>query len=115
MTASAAFDAIFVGAGHHALIAARHLAKDSGSVCLLDRRPTPAKPHTAPSECFSDDDDENYGRPKKTHPRHPSSESFMDDPDALRSGPELVHRTRTLLLNPRMVSPTANTTPRERR
>jgi phytoene dehydrogenase-like protein len=37
MTASATFDVIFVGAGHNALIAARYLAEDSGSVCLLDQ------------------------------------------------------------------------------
>jgi hypothetical protein len=81
MTASATFDAIFVGAEPEALIAARYLTKDSGSVCLLDQRPMPAKPRTASSECFLDDDDEDYGRPKKTHHHHPSSESFMDDPD----------------------------------
>jgi hypothetical protein len=55
MTASAAFDVIFVGAGHNALIAARYLAEDSGCVCLLDRCPTPAKPRTAPCESFMDD------------------------------------------------------------
>ena len=55
MTASSAFDVIFVGAGHNALIAARYLAEDSGCVCLLDRRPPPAKPRTAPCESFMDD------------------------------------------------------------
>jgi phytoene dehydrogenase-like protein len=39
MTASSAFDVIFVGAGHHGLIAARYLTEASGSVCLLDQRP----------------------------------------------------------------------------
>ena len=55
MTPSAAFDVIFVGARHHGLIAARCLTEASGSVCLLDRRPIPATPHTAPSESFIDD------------------------------------------------------------
>jgi hypothetical protein len=55
MTASSAFVVIFVGAGHNALIGARYLAEDSGCVCLLDRRPTPARPRTAPSESFMDD------------------------------------------------------------
>jgi choline dehydrogenase-like flavoprotein len=55
MTASSTFDVIFVGAGHHVLIAARYLTENSGSVCLLDRRPIPAKPHTATSESFIDD------------------------------------------------------------
>jgi hypothetical protein len=50
-------------------------------MCLLDQRPTPAKPRTAPSESFLDDNDEDYGRPKKTHPHDPSCESFMDDPE----------------------------------
>jgi hypothetical protein len=53
--ASSAFDVMFVGAGHNALIAARYLAEDSGCVCLLDRCPTPATPRTAPSESFMDD------------------------------------------------------------
>jgi hypothetical protein len=75
MTASAAFDVIFVGAGHHALIAARHLAKDSGWVCLLDRRPTPAKPGTAPSESFMDDPEDfkkrsNTGSPYENPNSH---------------------------------------------
>jgi hypothetical protein len=55
MTPSAAFDVIFVGAGHHVLIAARCLTEGSGSVCLLDQPPIPATPHTAPSESFMDD------------------------------------------------------------
>jgi hypothetical protein len=55
MTASATFDVDVVGAGHPALIAARYRAEDSGSVCLRDRRPIPAKPHTAPFESFMDD------------------------------------------------------------
>jgi choline dehydrogenase-like flavoprotein len=55
MTPSSAFDVIFVGARHHVLIAARYLTEASGSVCLLDRRPMPATPHTAPSESFMDD------------------------------------------------------------
>jgi choline dehydrogenase-like flavoprotein len=55
MTPSSAFDVIFVGAGHHVLIAARYLTEASGSVCLLDRRPIAVKPHTAPSESFMDD------------------------------------------------------------
>jgi phytoene dehydrogenase-like protein len=80
MTASAAFDVIFVGAGHNALMFARCLARDSGSVCLLDQRLIPAKPHTTPSESVLDGGDENYGRPKLTRPHDPSSESFMDDP-----------------------------------
>jgi phytoene dehydrogenase-like protein len=80
MTASAAFDVIFVGAGHNALMFARCLARDSGSVCLLDQRPLPAKPRTTPSESFLDGGDENCGRPRLTRPHDPSSESFMDDP-----------------------------------
>jgi choline dehydrogenase-like flavoprotein len=55
MTPSAAFDVIFVGAGHHGMIAARYLTENSGSVCLRDQRPIPATPHTAPSESFMDD------------------------------------------------------------
>ena len=55
MTASSTFDVIFVGAGHHVVIAARYLTENSGSVGLLDRRPIPAKPHTATSESFIDD------------------------------------------------------------
>jgi hypothetical protein len=55
MTASATSDVILVRAGHSALIAARHLAEDSGSVCLLDQRPMPANPRTVPSEAFMDD------------------------------------------------------------
>jgi hypothetical protein len=55
MTASAAFDVIFVGAGHNALIPARYQAENNGSVCLLDQRPIPAKPHTAPFESFMAD------------------------------------------------------------
>jgi hypothetical protein len=80
MTASFTFDVIFVGAGHNALIVARCLARDSGSVCLLDQRPLPANPRTTPSESFPDGGDENCGRPKLTRPHDPSSESFMDDP-----------------------------------
>ena len=80
MTASFTFDVIFVGAGHNAVIVARCLARDSGSVCLLDQRPLPAKPRTASSESFLDGGDENCGRPKLTRPHDPSSESFMDDP-----------------------------------
>jgi hypothetical protein len=77
MTASAAFDAIFLGAGHHALIAARHLAKDSGSVCLLDQRPIPAKPRTARSETFMDDPEDfkkrsNTGSPCENPTSHPT-------------------------------------------
>jgi phytoene dehydrogenase-like protein len=81
MTASFTFDVIFVGTRHNALIVARCLARDSGSVCLLDQRPLPAKPRTAPSESFLEGGDENCGRPKLTRPRDPSSESFMDDPE----------------------------------
>jgi ribulose 1,5-bisphosphate synthetase/thiazole synthase len=40
MTASSAFDVIFVGAGHTVLIAARHLAENGGSVCQLDQPDT---------------------------------------------------------------------------
>jgi ribulose 1,5-bisphosphate synthetase/thiazole synthase len=54
-SASSTFDVYFVGAGHNGLIGARYLAKDSGWVCLLDRRPIPAKPGIAPSESFLDD------------------------------------------------------------
>jgi hypothetical protein len=55
MTASSAFVVMFAGAGHNALIGVRHLAEDSGCVCLLDQPATPAKPRTAPSESFMDD------------------------------------------------------------
>src|SRR5258705_13371127 len=54
LAASSTFDVIFVGAGHHGLIAARCLTEASGSVCLLDRRPIPATPDPAPSESFLD-------------------------------------------------------------
>jgi phytoene dehydrogenase-like protein len=36
-----AFDYVFVGAGHNALIAASYLVKEGHSVCLLDQRPAP--------------------------------------------------------------------------
>ena len=68
MTASSAFDVIFVGAGHNALIAARYLAEDSGCVCLLDRRPTPAKPRTAPCESFMDDPEDFKKRSRTGSP-----------------------------------------------
>jgi phytoene dehydrogenase-like protein len=41
MTSSSTFDAIFVGAGHNALIAASYLVKEGRSVCLLDQHSTP--------------------------------------------------------------------------
>jgi choline dehydrogenase-like flavoprotein len=85
MTAFATFDAVFVGAGHNALIAARYLAEDSGSVCLLDQRPMPPNPRLARSETFMDDPEDfskrsrtgspyenptfhpTYGQPKDKH------------------------------------------------
>jgi hypothetical protein len=77
MTASATFDVIFVRAGHSALIAARHLAEDSGSACLLDQRPMPANPRTAPSEAFMDDPRDfkkrsRTGSPYENPPFHPT-------------------------------------------
>jgi hypothetical protein len=66
--ASSAFDVIFVGAGHNALIGARYLAEDCGCVCLLDRRPTPAKPHTAPCESFMDDPEDFKKRSRTGSP-----------------------------------------------
>ena len=68
MTASSAFVVIFAGAGHHALIGARYLAEDSGRVCSLDRCPTPAKPHTAPSESFMDDPEDFKKRSRTGSP-----------------------------------------------
>ncbi len=68
MTAPSTFDVIFVGAGHHGLIAARYLTESSGSVCLLDRRPIPAKPHTAPSESFIDDPEDFKKRSRTGSP-----------------------------------------------
>ena len=67
-SASSAFVVIFVGAGHNALIGARYLAEDSGCVCLLDRRPTPAKPRTAPSESFMDDPEDFKKRSRTGSP-----------------------------------------------
>jgi hypothetical protein len=66
--ASSAFVVIFVGAGHNALIGARYLAEDCGCVCLLDRRPTPAKPHTAPCESFMDDPEDFKKRSRTGSP-----------------------------------------------
>jgi choline dehydrogenase-like flavoprotein len=68
MTASAAFDVIFVGAGHTALIAARYLAEDGGSVCQLDQRPIPVKARTAPSESFMDDPEDFKKRSRTGSP-----------------------------------------------
>jgi phytoene dehydrogenase-like protein len=41
MTASDAFDIVFIGAGHNALVAASYLAKAGRSVCLLDQGDSP--------------------------------------------------------------------------
>jgi hypothetical protein len=71
MTASATFDVIFVGAGDNALIAARYLAEDSGSVCPLDQRPLPVKPRTAPSESFMDDPEDFKKRSRTGSAREP--------------------------------------------
>jgi hypothetical protein len=68
MTASAAFDVIFVAAGHNVLIPARYLAENSGSVCLLDQRAIPVKPHTAPSESFMDDPEDFKKRSRTGSP-----------------------------------------------
>jgi phytoene dehydrogenase-like protein len=38
---SAAYDVVFVGAGHNALVAAAYLTKAGRSVCLLDQGPVP--------------------------------------------------------------------------
>jgi phytoene dehydrogenase-like protein len=38
---SAAYDVVFVGAGHNALVAAAYLSKAGRSVCLLDQGPVP--------------------------------------------------------------------------
>jgi hypothetical protein len=69
MTASATFDVIFVGAEHNGLIAARYLAEDSGSMCLLGQRPIPVKPPAAPSESFMDDP-EDFKKRRRTHPTY---------------------------------------------
>jgi choline dehydrogenase-like flavoprotein len=68
MTASSAFDVIFVGAGHNGLIAARHLAENGCSACQLGQRPIPAKPHTAPSESFMDDPEDFKKRSRTGSP-----------------------------------------------
>jgi hypothetical protein len=81
MTASATFDAIFLGAGHHALIGARHLAKDSGWVYLLGQRPTPAKPRTARSEAFMDDPEDFKKRSRTGSPcENPTSHPTYGQP-----------------------------------
>jgi hypothetical protein len=81
MTASATFDAILVGAEHHALTAARYLAKDSGSVCLLDQRPMPAKPPTARSENFMDDPEDFKTRSRTGSPcENPASHPTYGQP-----------------------------------
>jgi hypothetical protein len=67
-SASSTFDVYFVGAGHNGLIGARYLAKDSGWVCLLDRRRTPAKPGIAPSESFLDDPEDFKKRSRTGSP-----------------------------------------------
>jgi choline dehydrogenase-like flavoprotein len=59
---------IFVGAGHHGMIAARYLTEASGSVCLLDQRPIAAKPHIAPSESFMDDPQDFKKRSRTASP-----------------------------------------------
>jgi hypothetical protein len=68
MTASSAFDVIFGGAGHNALIAARYLAEDSGCVCQLDQCPIAVKPRTAPSESFMDDSEDFKKRSRTGSP-----------------------------------------------
>jgi choline dehydrogenase-like flavoprotein len=84
MTASAAFDVIFVGAGHNVLIAARDLAEASGSVCQLDQRPIPAKPHTAPPESFMDDPEDFKKRSRTGSPyENPTSPNTYWLRDAL--------------------------------
>jgi hypothetical protein len=82
MTASATFDAILVGAEHHALTAARYLAKDSGSVCLLDQRPIPAKPRNASSETFMDDPEDFKKRSRTGSPcENPASHPTYGQPN----------------------------------
>jgi hypothetical protein len=68
MTASATFDVIFVGARHNALIAARYLAEDSGSVCQLDQRSMAVKPRTAPSGSYMDDPEDFKERSRTGSP-----------------------------------------------
>jgi len=84
MTASAAFDVIFVGAGHNALMFARCLARDGGSVCLLDQRLIPAKPHTPPSESVLDDPQDftkrsRIGSPCENPTSHPTHGQPKDE------------------------------------
>src|ERR1700737_5373085 len=69
MTASTTFDVIFVGAEHNGLIAARYLAEDSGSMCLLGQPPIQVNPPAAPSESFMDDP-EDFKKRRRTHPTY---------------------------------------------
>ncbi|MCW2653657.1 MAG: hypothetical protein JWR32_4633 [Mycobacterium sp.] len=75
MNSSATFDVIFVGAGHNALIAARDITEDSGSVCQLDLRPIPVKARTAPSESFMDDP-EDFTKRSRTGSAHENPNSY---------------------------------------
>ncbi len=96
MTAPSTFDVIFVGAGHHGLIAARYLTESSGSVCLLDRRPIPAKPHTAPSESFIDDPEDFKKRSRTGSPyENPTSHNmYWLCGRLLRDAPGVAESTR---------------------
>jgi hypothetical protein len=95
MTASSAFDVIFVSAGPNALIAARYLAEDGGSGCLLDERPLPAKPPTAPSESFMDDP-EDFRRRSRTGS---SYESPTSHPTYGQGKGERLTATRAVIAN----------------
>ena len=96
MTASAAFDVIFVGTGHNAPIVARCLARDSGSMCLLDRRPIPAKPHTATSESFIDDPQDFKKRSRTGSPdeNRTSPNTYWLCGRLLRDAPGVAESTR---------------------
>jgi len=77
MTASPAFDVIFVGPGHNALFAASHLANPSGCVCQVDQRLTAAKPPTASCESFMEDPEDfkkrsRTGSPYENPTSHPT-------------------------------------------
>jgi choline dehydrogenase-like flavoprotein len=96
MTAPSTFDVIFVGAGHHVLIAARYLTENSGSVCLLDRRPIPAKPHTATSESFIDDPEDFKKRCRTGSPdeNRTSPNTYWLCGRLLRDAPGVAESTR---------------------
>jgi choline dehydrogenase-like flavoprotein len=85
MTASATFEVVFVGAGHNDLVAARYLAENSSSVCLLGQRRRRAHPRTAPCESFMDDPDDFKKRSRTVSPHeNPTSQRTYGRPSSER-------------------------------